>query len=141
MNRLRADVELRREHVLTRAQFLEGVRTLARRAQPNDVVLVFFSGHGNVQPVAQGDASELDGLDETIILFDGPVTDNDLASELSQIHAENVILALDTCHSGGFADDWVRHLTDNVLNGAHCRPRCPRRGASGGTLPHGPASR
>ncbi|MBX7193268.1 MAG: caspase family protein [Sandaracinaceae bacterium] len=93
---------------VTRAQFLEGVRTLARRAQPNDVVLVFFSGHGNVQPVAQGDASELDGLDETIILFDGPVTDNDLASELSQIHAENVILALDTCHSGGFADDWVR---------------------------------
>lgn len=93
---------------VTRAQFLEGLRTLARRAQPNDVVMVFFSGHGNVQPVAQGDASELDGLDETIVLFDGPVTDNDVTAELSQIHAQTVILALDTCHSGGFADDWVR---------------------------------
>ena len=93
---------------VTRAQFLEGIRTLARRAQPNDVVLVFFSGHGNVQPVAQGDTSELDGLDETIVLFDGSVTDNDVAAELANIHAANVILALDTCHSGGFSDDWVR---------------------------------
>ncbi len=93
---------------VTRTQFVEGIRTLARRAQPNDVVLVFFSGHGNVQPVAAGDTSELDGLDETIVLFDGAVTDNDIASELSNIHAANVILALDTCHSGGFGDDWVR---------------------------------
>jgi hypothetical protein len=95
---------------VTRAQFLEGIRTLARRAQPNDVVLVFFSGHGNVQPIAAqgGDAHELDGLDETILLFDGPVTDNDVTAELANIRAANVILALDTCHSGGFADDWVR---------------------------------
>lgn len=95
---------------VTRAQFLEGIRNLARRAQPNDVVLVFFSGHGNVQPIAaqNGDTNELDGLDETIVLFDGPVTDNDIAAELSNIHAANVILALDTCHSGGFGDDWVR---------------------------------
>jgi len=93
---------------VTRAQFFEGIRTLARRAQPEDVVLVFFSGHGNVQPVAAGDTSELDGLDETVVLIDGQVTDNDLVAELSQIHAQSVILALDTCHSGGFSDDWVR---------------------------------
>lgn len=92
---------------VTRAQFIEGIRNLARRAQPSDVVLVFFSGHGNVQP-AQGDANELDGLDETIVLFDGALTDHDVANELSAIRAGTVILALDTCHSGGFADDWVR---------------------------------
>ncbi|GAB4195710.1 MAG: hypothetical protein OHK0013_02180 [Sandaracinaceae bacterium] len=92
---------------VTRAQFLEGIRTLARRAQPEDVVLVFFSGHGNVQPAPQGSA-ELDGLDETIVLFDGPLTDDDVVAELSQVRAQTVILALDTCHSGGFADDWVR---------------------------------
>jgi hypothetical protein len=92
---------------VTRAQFLEGIRTLARRAQPEDVVLVFFSGHGNVQPAPQGSA-ELDGLDETIVLFDGPLTDDDVVAELGQIRAQTVILALDTCHSGGFADDWVR---------------------------------
>jgi hypothetical protein len=92
---------------VTRAQFLDGIRTLARRAQPEDVVMVFFSGHGNVQPAPQGSA-ELDGLDETIVLFDGPVTDDELVTELSQVRAQTVILALDTCHSGGFADDWVR---------------------------------
>lgn len=92
---------------VTRNQFLEGIRTLARRAQPDDVVVVFFSGHGNVQPAPAGSA-ELDGLDETIVLVDGPVTDDDVVAELSQIRAQTVILALDTCHSGGFADDWVR---------------------------------
>ncbi len=91
----------------TRAAFLDGVRSLARRAQPNDVVMVFFSGHGNVTPAPAGDTSELDGLDETMVLIDGQITDTELARELSQVHAQTVILALDTCHSGGFADDWV----------------------------------
>lgn len=91
----------------TRAAFLDGVRSLARRAQPDDVVMVFFSGHGNVTPTPAGDTSELDGLDETMVLIDGQISDTELARELSQVHAQTVILALDTCHSGGFADDWV----------------------------------
>lgn len=91
----------------TRAAFLDGVRSLARRAQPDDVVMVFFSGHGNVTPTPAGDTSELDGLDETMMLIDGQISDTELARELSQVHAQTVILALDTCHSGGFADDWV----------------------------------
>jgi hypothetical protein len=91
----------------TRGAFLDGIRSLARRAQPNDVVMVFFSGHGNVQPVTAGDTSELDGLDETMVLIDGQLSDTEVARELSQVHAQTVILALDTCHSGGFADDWV----------------------------------
>ena len=91
----------------TRGAFLDGVRSLARRAQPDDVVMVFFSGHGNVTPTPAGDTSELDGLDETMVLIDGQISDTELARELSQVHAQTVILALDTCHSGGFADDWV----------------------------------
>ena len=91
----------------TRGAFLDGIRQLARRAQPEDVVVVFFSGHGNVQPVPAGDTSELDGLDETMVLIDGQLSDTEVARELSQVHAQSVILALDTCHSGGFADDWV----------------------------------
>lgn len=92
---------------MTRSAFLDGIRALARRAQPEDVVVVFFSGHGGVQAVPAGDHSELDGLDETVVLFDGSLTDTEVARELAEVHAGTVILALDSCHSGGFADDWV----------------------------------
>lgn len=112
----------------TRSHFLEGIRTLARRAQRDDIVLVFFSGHGNIQPDdgsthegnscttpapvpvldGAGPREEIDGFDETIALFDGSLTDDELVAELAQIRARTVILALDACHSGGFADDWVR---------------------------------
>lgn len=97
---------------VTRAGFLDGLRRLARTARPDDVVLVFYSGHGNVQPVAAGapgpDAGgELDGLDETLVLIDGPVTDDEVVRELNAITAGTVILALDSCHSGGFAEDFV----------------------------------
>ena len=97
---------------VTRAAFLDGLRNLARTAQPDDVVMVFYSGHGNVQPVPAGApgptaGGELDGLDETIVLIDGPVTDDEVSTAMNGIRAGTVILALDSCHSGGFAEDFV----------------------------------
>lgn len=97
---------------VTRAAFLDGLRRLARTARPDDVVLVFYSGHGNVQPVAAGApgptaGGELDGLDETIVLIDGPLTDDEVVREMDGIRAGTVLLALDSCHAGGFAEDFV----------------------------------
>lgn len=91
----------------TRAAFLDGLRTLGRRARPEDVVVVFWSGHGNVQPVAN-DPVEIDGLDETIQMIDAPITDTEVVAALDAVQAGTVVLALDSCHSGGFADDFVR---------------------------------
>lgn len=91
----------------TRAAFLGGIAGLAARARPEDVVVVFFSGHGNVRPEAAGDRTELDGIDETIEMVDGPLVDTEVAAALAAVHAGTVILALDSCHAGGFADDWV----------------------------------
>ena len=68
---------------------------------------MFFSGHGNVRPAPDGDRTELDGIDETIELADGALTDTEVAAALSGVRAGTVILALDSCHAGGFADDWV----------------------------------
>jgi hypothetical protein len=97
---------------VTRAGFLDGLRNLGRVAQPDDVVIVFYSGHGNVQAVPTGargprEGGELDGLDETIVLIDGPVTDDDVVAAMDGIRAGTVILALDSCHAGGFAEDFV----------------------------------
>jgi hypothetical protein len=91
----------------TRAAFMDGLRSIAARAQPADVVVVFWSGHGNVQPVVN-DPLEIDGLDETIQLIDGALTDTEVVAALDQVRAGTVVLALDSCHSGGFADDFVR---------------------------------
>jgi len=89
----------------TREAFLNGIRQMAELAGPDDVVLVFFSGHGQQQPDQEG-GDELDELDETIVLYDGSLTDDEVIEALSAIRAGTVILALDSCHSGGFARDW-----------------------------------
>lgn len=92
----------------TQAAFIGGLRSLAARAQPDDVVMIFYSGHGNIQPVpASGDPLEIDGLDETVVMVDAQVTDTEVVHEIDAIHAGTIILALDSCHSGGFADDFM----------------------------------
>ena len=70
--------------------------------------MIFYSGHGNIQPVpASGDPLEHDGLDETLVMVDAQVTDTEVVHEIDAIHAGTIILALDSCHSGGFADDFM----------------------------------
>ena len=91
----------------TRAAFLGGIASIAQRARPQDVVMIFWSGHGNVVPVSGGDTRELDGLDETIVMIDAPITDTEVATAIDAIQAGTIILALDSCHAGGFADDFV----------------------------------
>lgn len=94
------------ESLATREGLLAGIADMAARARPEDVVLVFFSGHGQQTPDAPG-GDEIDQLDETIVLFDESITDDALVEALDAIQAGTVILAIDSCHSGGFADDWV----------------------------------
>ncbi|MGE0787574.1 MAG: caspase domain-containing protein [Sandaracinaceae bacterium] len=94
------------DNLATRQGFEQGVSQIASIARPEDVVLVFYSGHGNQVPDDDGD--ELDQLDETIVLFDGPMRDDEVVRSLERIGAGTVMLVLDSCFSGGFADDWVR---------------------------------
>lgn len=81
---------------------------LAATATERDVVVIFFSGHGDVETRPTGpEPADLDGTDETIVLYDGEMSDNTLVSLIDQIRANTIILALDSCHSGGFAADFV----------------------------------
>lgn len=91
----------------TREAFLAGIAQVASQSREEDVALIFFSGHGNQTPDATENGDELDRLDETIVLFDGPLSDDEVVQALGAIRAGTVILALDSCHSGGFARDWV----------------------------------
>jgi len=73
----------------------------ARAAGPDDVVLFFYSGHGDQVDVKR-DARELDGRAETIELYDAPMRDNELEGLLNAVNSRMVMVAIDACFSGGF---------------------------------------
>lgn len=84
--------------------FLRGIESLAQRAGPEDLVLVFFSGHGNQLAPGTGGPEEDDSMNETICLYDGEVVDDSLARALEPCRAP-LVLILDACFSGGMVND------------------------------------
>lgn len=101
-----------RQTVLTdidanRAAFSAALGRLAAESTAADVVVIFYSGHGGTEPDADPDPGDIDGTDETIVLYDGDMRDDELVSLIDQITADVIILALDSCHSGGFARDFL----------------------------------
>lgn len=93
------------DRAATRANVVDALTRFNRTAGPNDTVVFFFSGHGNQVPDRDGD--EADGTDETIVLYDGAVTDDDMRTILEP-GAGRDLVALDSCYSGGFARDLAR---------------------------------
>ena len=67
------------------------------------MVVIFYSGHGGQVARTPTSTGELDDFDETLILRDGTVTDDELSAALEGLRAGTLILAFDSCNSGGFA--------------------------------------
>jgi hypothetical protein len=92
----------------TVAHLSSAIRDIGRRMGPDDELVIFYSGHGGQVPRRDGpNATDPDGLDETLALYDGPLLDDDLRALFDQIHQGTVLLWLDSCFSGGFAKDIV----------------------------------
>ena len=80
--------------------------SLVQRAKADDVVLIFFAGHGSQEADANRD--EVDGLDETLLLHDSGdgadsgLLDDELETMLERLHhrTPNITVILDACHSG-----------------------------------------
>jgi hypothetical protein len=89
----------------TRANVEAAFQRIAAQVGPNDLFLFFYSGHGS-QEAAAG-SGELDERDESIVLRDGLITDNEMAQWFSQVNGRLSVIALDSCFSGGFARDVV----------------------------------
>ncbi|MEQ1618053.1 MAG: caspase family protein [Terricaulis sp.] len=90
----------------TRAGVQAAFQRVAAQAGPNDTFLFFYSGHGTQTPAATG-GTEPDGRDESIVMVDGLISDDDMAQMFRQVRAGTSIIALDSCFSGGFARDVV----------------------------------
>lgn len=98
------DIEVLEDEQATRKGLLDAIERLAERVGPQDVVYLHYSGHGSQVQDQNGD--EEDGRDETLIPHDGrtsgipDITDDELAALLARIDAKQVVVTLDSCHSG-----------------------------------------
>ncbi|MGI9315690.1 MAG: caspase family protein [bacterium] len=95
----------------TRANIIQTIKEhLIDQAQPGDVVILHYSGHGSQMRDLQG-GDEIDGWDETIVPHDSRTADvfdisddeiNGLMGQLTE-RTKNVTFILDSCHSGAAA--------------------------------------
>ena len=81
---------------------------LKGKIKKNDLVIIFFSGHGTQIPDTDGD--EDDGLDECLIPYDydnadfsSVITDDIFAYWIRNLESEKVMIIFDNCYSGGAA--------------------------------------
>ncbi len=92
----------------TIANVERALEDIASRVGPDDTFVFFFSGHGGRLERAEGpEISDPDSLDETLVLYDGHMRDDELRDLFSQIRAGTTLLFLDSCFSGGFAKDLI----------------------------------
>jgi hypothetical protein len=99
-----------RQVVLTNAQVTPAaartaIQDMVSRLSEDDVLIVFYSGHGR-QTRGTTSVTEPDGMDETIALRGGNITDDEMGTLLAPARG-TVVLALDSCYSGGFARDVI----------------------------------
>lgn len=91
----------------TTTNFRNAVRDLASRTDENTLFVLFYSGHGGQYQRAGSQVTDPDGMDESIELYDAEILDDELSQLLSQLRANNQLIVLDACYSGGFAKDLI----------------------------------
>ncbi len=100
-----------RQVVLTDSQatttnIRQNMQRLSRELGPDDVFVFFYSGHGG-QTASSNDTREIDGKDEYLVLYDGQLVDDELGRLFDAMPARISLVAIDACHSGGFAKDII----------------------------------
>lgn len=106
-----------RDQQATKAGFKQALEALATQVSADDRVVIYFSGHGSNLKDTNGD--EDDGLDETLYMHDGHFVDDDFATLLKKIPSQNIVVLMDSCHSGTGA----KSLSPNLFSGTTLRSR------------------
>ena len=88
---------------------------LKSKAKKNDMVVIFFSGHGS--QIDDTDNDEDDGLDECLVPYDfdsydssSLISDDIFAYWIRNLQSENILIIFDSCFSGGAAKEKTVHL-------------------------------
>ncbi len=88
----------------TRRRILTALRKIVSETSARDVIYIHYSGHGSQVKDLNGD--EDDGVDETLVPHDGrtpgvaDIVDDEIDAILSQLKTDDVVIVLDSCHSG-----------------------------------------
>jgi WD40 repeat protein len=105
----RVEVSMLADGEATKKNFLDALSQLAAKAQPEDTVFVFFSGHGAAYmdrfyliPHDLGYAGEREKLDEAgfRVLVSHGVSDVELSGAFEGLDASQIMLVIDACNSG-----------------------------------------
>ncbi len=85
----------------TRRKVLDGLAQ-ATKLRSGDIFVFYYSGHGGQQPDQSGPKKdELDGQDETLVLYDGELRDDSLNDVWMSIKpGVRVVMVSDSCNSG-----------------------------------------
>lgn len=82
----------------------QAMKWAATGVNADDTVLIYLSGHGSQVTDKNGD--EEDGYDETLYLYDGHFTDDEFGQLIKAIPSQNVLVFIDSCHSGTVTKSW-----------------------------------
>ncbi len=93
----------------TRANFESALTDITSAMGDDDLLLIFFSGHGEK---VENMTTERDGSAETIELFDAALFDYELAEMMEDVDART-LLVIDACFAGGF-DQVVRQRNERM---------------------------
>lgn len=100
-------VRLLTDSSATRANILSllGSKWLPRVAEPDDLVLIYFSGHGSPSSLDVGGVNYLVAYDTDVNdLYTSGIAMQDLARIIKgRVHCNRVMMVLDACHSGAVA--------------------------------------
>jgi PKD repeat protein len=95
-----ANIHLLLDDKATGANFMAALDAVSVVAEPNDVLLFFYSGHGS-QARDGMPFDEADGTDEALCFFDYDILDDWLASLLRAVPVGQLLVMVDACYSGG----------------------------------------
>lgn len=112
-----------------RQSVLDALLSLSLRVDENDVFLFSWHSHGNQVPDLDGDEAffnQDDRFDETIAPYDidvvnnslvNYISDDDLRLYLDMFYCEAIIVNIEACFSGGFAEDLTKTLENEEIPG------------------------
>ncbi|MCD6106964.1 MAG: caspase family protein [Caldisericaceae bacterium] len=90
----------------TRTNILNAIRELQDKAQANDEIVFFFSGHGMKGFADDGDKER---VDESIVVHDGteivPIWDGELRDAFAEFATLRINFIFDSCLAGGMKKD------------------------------------
>ncbi len=111
----------------TAEALLTAVRDAAGKLESGDILLHTYSGHGGQVPDANAD--EDDRMDETWVLYDRQVVDDELYAEWAKFKpGVRIAIFSDSCHSGTVAREAVQavgedRIATSLNGGGNGRPR------------------